>query len=129
MFIAVSAEDRDLSGRVSPNFEQCKYLLIVNMDSMQIKAISNPGDPPGNHLAQEVVDHDCEAIITGELSSDAFEILAGACVTRYYAFGHTAKDAISLMNRYKLKLIRDVEGNGDCSVNHSESACQSHHHD
>ncbi|NLE73006.1 MAG: hypothetical protein GX604_00005, partial [Actinobacteria bacterium] len=37
-----------------------------------------------------ILDHDCEALIAGKLSEEAFQVLADAAVTRYCGTGMTA---------------------------------------
>jgi len=125
MFVAVSAEGQALTSPVSAKFEECKYVLIVNMDNMDVETIENIGME--TDLAQKIIDCDCEASITGELSSQTFEMLADACVTRYYGYGHTAKEAIVLMERYALKLIRNVDMSDDCLSEQTEGSCDGHH--
>ena len=118
MLIAISAEGKELSSRVSEKFESCKCILIINTDTMAVEAIQNPEDPHGISLAKQIVHRDCEVVITGELCSEAFELLAGACVTRYNGYGHTAKNAIDLMNKRLLPLIRNIDGCDDCGGSH-----------
>ena len=70
------------------------------------------------------MEHDCEAVICGPMEKEAFEIVAGAGVTRYLGSGHTVQHAYSYMNRYKLELIRDYIG-GPGPFGHSHSgACE-----
>jgi predicted Fe-Mo cluster-binding NifX family protein len=123
MYIAVAADGIDLKSKVSDNFASCKYLLIVNMDKMEIGAIENSGDPQGEALAYKLVDHNCEAIITGKLNSEAFEIIANNCITRYYGHGYSVKEALALMDRYELKLIRNVQGTDECESQHTVHSC------
>ncbi len=127
MYIAVAADGIDLKSKVSDNFVSCKYLLIVNMDKMEIGAIENSGDPQGESLAHKLVDNNCEAIITGKLTSEAFKIIANNSITRYYGRGYSVKEALALMDRYKLKLIRNVEGTDVCESQHTVHTCDGHH--
>ena len=81
-------------------------------------------DPDNLVFARKVVEHDCEAVICGPMEKEAFEIVAGAGVTRYLGSGHTVQHAYSYMNRYKLELIRDYIG-GPGPFGHSHSgACE-----
>lgn len=128
MYIAVATDDQSLKSQVSEEFVSCRYLLIVNMDNMKFKAIENKGDPLGEVLSRKITEYNCEAVITGELTPQAFDIIAGDCVTRYDGRGYCAKEALVLMNQYALKLIRNVEGTDDCGSDHKESNCSGHHH-
>lgn len=114
MFIAVAADDQSLESLVSEEFISCKYLLIVNMENMKFKAIENKDDPLGEAMSHKITEYNCEAIITGKLTPQAFDIIAGDCVTRYDGHGHTVKDALGLMDQDALKLIRNPEGTDEC---------------
>ena len=120
MFIAITADDRSLEGLVSEEFISCRYLLIVDMDNMEFKAIENKGDPFGENLSRKITEHKCEAVITGKLTPQAFDIIAGDYVTRYDGRGHSVKDALVLMDQYALKLIRNLEGTDDCCGDHNK---------
>ena len=41
MNIAVACDGKSLSDRVSDHLGSCRYLLIVDMDTMSVKAIEN----------------------------------------------------------------------------------------
>jgi predicted Fe-Mo cluster-binding NifX family protein len=127
MFIAVSANDRDLNAAVSETLEKCRFLLIVNMEDGAVTAIENYGDETGAALAAAVIEADCEAIITGGLSPAAFDLIADANITRYDGYGHPAGSALGLMDQYKLKLIRNPEKTEECDSHH-ESSCDGHLH-
>ena len=69
MNIAVACDGRGLSDLVSEHFASCKYLLVVDMDTMSVKAIENIYDKEGTELARIVNEHSCEAVITGQFNS------------------------------------------------------------
>lgn len=127
MFIAVAADDQSLESLVSEEFILCKYLLIVDMEKMNFKAVENEGDPLGELLARKISKYNCEAVITGGLTPQAFDIIAGDCVTRYDGRGHSVKEALALMDQCVLKLIRNPEGTDDCNSDHSEGNYSDHH--
>ncbi len=106
MLIAVASDGRDLDSPVSGTLETCRSLLIVNMETGEIRNLKNPGDPLGVALAGIIVEEDCEAVIAGGLSPEAFGPIADACV----------------MERNRLKLIRNPE-NTDACDSHHESSC------
>jgi predicted Fe-Mo cluster-binding NifX family protein len=129
MYIAVTADGKDLESPVAEVFETCRYLLIVDMDSMETEAIENTFGKPEEDLSKRILDRDCEAVITGQISPEAFEIVAGACVTRYLGIGHTAGNALDLMQRYALDLIKSADGSDSCEDHDHEGSCDGHHHD
>jgi predicted Fe-Mo cluster-binding NifX family protein len=126
MYIAVAADGESLGSPVSKEFVSCKYLLLVNMDNMQVSTIKNPGELTGETLARKVVDYNCEAVITGRLTPVAFDIIADEDITRYDANGYSAEEALALMERNGLKFIKNVEGTDECDTRHTGNSCESH---
>jgi len=118
MNIAVAADGQNLNSEVSEQFDSCNYLLIVNMNNSNVIAIKNEDDLSEEKLAIEVINYDCEAIITGKLNSSAFEILTEACVTRYFGVGYSVETALDLMGQQLLKYIKNHEGTDDCEGHH-----------
>lgn len=118
MHIAVTSEGNTIDSKISNQFEECQYLLVINTDDMKINAIKNESNTYKVNLAYEVVKHDCEAIITGAINPKSFEILADAYVTRYYGVGHSVIKAIDYMDKNKLYYIKLNEGYKQCSGSH-----------
>lgn len=127
MYIAVAAEGKSLTSAVSKEFSSCKYLLIINMDNMEVASINNAEDINGIALAQKIVDYHCEAVITGKLTQEAFDIIADDDITRYDGHGYIVQDALSRMDRNSLKLIKNVEGTDEYDSKHTENSCDGHH--
>jgi predicted Fe-Mo cluster-binding NifX family protein len=127
MYIAVAADGRSLRSTVSDDFVASKYLLIVKMDNLEVDAIENADDPKGIAMAQKVVDYHCEAVITGKLTPEAFDIIADDDITRYDGRGHLVQEALGLMDRNMLKLVKNVEGTDECDSRHTENLCDGHH--
>jgi Uncharacterized conserved protein len=121
MNIAVAAEGKSLDSQVSEKFEKCLYLLIVNMNDLSITVIKNDElfeNSSGENLANEILKHDCEALITGNIECTAFDILADACVTRFLGVGYSVENALELMQKESLELIRNYDGTDKCSGHH-----------
>ena len=124
MKIAIASTTEEIDGLVPPTFKDSPFLMIIDADKHQIFHIYGKQDPDNLVFARKVVEHDCEAVICGPMEKEAFEIVAGAGVTRYLGSGHTVQHAYSYMNRYKLELIRDYIG-GPGPFGHSHSgACE-----
>ena len=102
MNIAVSADDKNLDSQVSEQFEQCIYLLIINVDDLSIVVIKNAElhtNSSNENLAKKILEYNCEAVITGTMNSLAFDILADAGVTRLMGFDCSVEEALELMNK------------------------------
>lgn len=119
MNIAITTTGSTLDSPVCATFAQTPYLLIVNVDSMSCTAIVHAMAPGSDEqLARTILAHDCEAVITGTLSPDAFVVLADAMVTRFRADNLTAREALSAMDNRSLELIRNADGSSSCAGDH-----------
>lgn len=86
MNIAVAADGKNLDSQVSEQFEQCLYLLIINLNDLSIIEIKNDESHTISSiedLANKVLKYDCEAIVTGTMNSVAFNIFSDAGVTKF----------------------------------------------
>ena len=117
MHIAVTANGENLKSTVSDDFEKAEYLLIVDMPGLEFEAVKNEGLSK-DKLAEKIIEYDCEAVITGKIDPDCFEILAGEGITRYLGTGHKAEDALRMMEDYALNIIRNSEGTDICQGDH-----------
>ncbi|AKA67595.1 NifB/NifX family molybdenum-iron cluster-binding protein [Clostridium scatologenes] len=121
MNIAVAADGKNLSSKVSRKFEKCLYLLIVDMNDLNITVIKNDElfeDSYYKSLADKILKYDCEALITGDIEKTAFDILADAGVTRFLGFGYSVEKALEEMEERTLNLIRNYDGTNSCGGNH-----------
>jgi predicted Fe-Mo cluster-binding NifX family protein len=130
MNIGITSNGQTLASKVSKTFEFCKYLLIVDTENLNIiSSIKNDKEDRGNQLADEIIKHDCEAIITGDLNTPAFYTIADAQITRYSGLGYSVKEAIKLMEDYSLDYIKNPEGTDDCDGDHQHDENHCHEHD
>lgn len=121
MNIAVAADGKSLASKVSEEFERCLYLLIVNMDDLSIRVIKNEElseNSSGENLASEVLRYDCEALITGKIKPLAFNLLADAFVTRFLGVGRSVQNALDLMERNSLAILKNYDGTEECGGHH-----------
>ncbi|MGE5627390.1 MAG: NifB/NifX family molybdenum-iron cluster-binding protein [Solirubrobacterales bacterium] len=121
MYIGVTADGNNLKSNVAETFEQCEYLLIIDVDNLNIKSIienKKQEESDGLKLADEIIKNDCEAVITGKIQSSAFNILADAYITRFFGTGSSVEKTIELMDKNKLILIKSCEGSEDCGGHH-----------
>ena len=131
MNIAITANGQTLTSKISKSFIFCKYLLIVDTDTLKIlTVVNNNKEDEGVSFANEIIKNDCEAVITGELDTRAFLIIADAQITRYSGTGHTVKEALALMEDNALNYIKNSEGTDSCDGDHEhdESMCHEHDH-
>lgn len=127
MNIGITVDDINLNSVVSDKFKECNCLLIVNigdhlagedLEIVEVTVIKNQEKDSGEKLAKELIQYNCEAVITGALDYNVFDIIADADITRYYGAGHPALHALELMEKRLLKLIRNFEGTEGCDGSH-----------
>ncbi len=100
MNIALTTADSSLDSSIFCEFSQTPYLLIVDVDTMACTSIAHTCTPGSDQdLARTVLEHQCEAVITGKLSEAAFDLLADEGVTRYLAANMSARMALEAMAR------------------------------
>lgn len=133
MNIAITAHNADINSLVFQDFASTPFLLIINVDTMTCTPIAHTCAPGSDqHLARTILEHDCEAVITGTLTEAAFNILAKNHVTRYAAANMTAAYAVATMEHRELSLIRNPEGTDECHGTAPElddmRVCDGHHH-
>lgn len=116
MLIAASADGPDLTSAVSMNFETCRFLLLIETDTMNVEVFENNGP---DKMAETIVARDCEAVITGKFQIETFNILADACITRYSGYGFSVGEAMALMDGNTLGYIRYADENDTCHGDHS----------
>ena len=87
MKIAIPAQDSTLTAPISLRFSRCAFFLLVETDSGQIEALSNPAmgllEDAGIQAAQFVVEHNAEAVIALMIGQYAQRVLEEAGVSIY----------------------------------------------
>ena len=124
MNIAIAVDGDNMNSQVSAQLERCENLLVVNVETMDVQVFPNPEateEVAGIYLAQLIVQHSCEAVLTGLIKPTAFEIIVENCVTRYLGIGHDAAKALALMDSNSLDVIRSANGEtGGCGGAHHD---------
>jgi predicted Fe-Mo cluster-binding NifX family protein len=119
MNIAITAAGSTLDSAVFHEFARAPWLLIVNVDDMACTPIAHScAAGSDQELARVVLEHRCEAVITGKLNEKAFDLLADEGVTRYSAADMSVRAALEAMERRALGLIRNADGSDTCSGGH-----------
>lgn len=123
MLIAVAAAGCPEKPVVPETFEESLQLCITETDGEHLVAVyEDPGDG-GLLFSEKTIEHNCEAIACGRFTSaPAFERLADASVTRYYAAGLPLWEAAAAADCGLLPLITDYEGGSGCG-RHEHDRC------
>ncbi len=115
MLIAVAATGPADQPRVPESFEESVRLYITETDGESLVAVFEDPGGDGLRFAENTIACNCEAIACGRfLTAAAFDCLADACVTRYYAAGLPLWEAAQAADRGLLPLLTDYEGGSGC---------------
>lgn len=102
MKICISSQGTTLDAQVDPRFGRCQYFIIVDIDTLEYKAIKNPnidamggaGIQSGQFMAEKHV----KAVITGNVGPNAFQTLKAAGIDVITGASGSVKEAVE---RYK----------------------------
>ena len=106
MKICVTATAGDLNAQVDPRFGRCQYFVFVDSDTMAFEAMANeaiaaPGGA-GIQAAQTVVNKGVDALISGNIGPNAFQVLSTAGVKIATGAYGTVKEAIEMYKNGRL---------------------------
>lgn len=113
------------NGKIAGLFREAVHAVLIDAETGDIlKEIARAGVSDAE-FARKLAEEDPEALITGEMNREPFEIIAEEYgITRYDGGGLKAGEAVRLMNAYKLRIIPDYIGGTGC---HSGGDCHDHH--
>ena len=125
MKIAITANGNTLKSLVTEEFEKSEYLLIVETDDNSYEYYDNSAnvDDDGIIMATKIIKGNCEGVITGSIDEKAFEEIAAAQITRYFASNYSVEEALHLMDSRRLDLIRDYKGAENMPDRHHHGTC------
>jgi predicted Fe-Mo cluster-binding NifX family protein len=111
MKIVVTSNGSDLDAQASPVFGRCPWYLFVDTETMDVEAVENPAmeaaSGAGIQAAQFVVEQGADALVTGNVGPNAFDVLRSADVPVYLLEDGTVRDAVEA---YKEGLLPEVSG-------------------
>ncbi len=117
MLIAISASENDLNSQIDLRFGRAKAFIIYNTDNGSYEFINNVQNleatqGAGIQAAQNVVNKDIEALITGHCGPKAFKILSESGVKIYTVGEGKIAQFIEKLKNGELQeaVSADVEG-------------------
>lgn len=117
MMISAALTEASPEARIAPTYDEAACVLIADSDDLGSAQFVT------DHIPEALRKADVEVLLCGDIySKEAFEQIAGYCITRYQAAGLLLSDAIRAMDRYELELIRDYVGGTGCS-SHEGNSC------
>ena len=112
MRIVVSANGADLDAPASPVFGRCPAYVFVDTETMEFEAVENPAiAAPGGagiQAAQFVIERGAQAVVTGNVGPNAFNVFRSAGVPIYLFGGGTVREAVEAFKSGKLQSIGDA---------------------
>ena len=111
MKVVVTSSGADLSAPASPVFGRCPTYVFVDTETMQFEAVSNPATSAsggaGIQAAQFVIERGAQAVLTGNVGPNAFDVFRAAEVPIYLLAGGTVREAVE---KYKSGQLQPVDG-------------------
>ena len=112
MKIAVSSQGEHLDAPASPVFGRCPLYLFVETETMEFEAVPNPamsqGGGAGIQAAQFVVNQGAEAVLSGNLGPNAFDVLQAASVPGCLVSEGTVRQAVEAYKAGQLQAITEA---------------------
>lgn len=114
MRVAVSANGANLEAPASPVFGRCPVYVFVDTETMASEAVENPaqsaGGGAGIQAAQLVVERGAQAVLTGNVGPNAFQVLQAAQVQVYPFEGGTVRQAVEAFREGRLVAAHSATG-------------------
>ncbi|HDT11353.1 MAG TPA: dinitrogenase iron-molybdenum cofactor biosynthesis protein [bacterium] len=109
MKICVSAFSDSLDANVDSRFGRCAYFVIVDSETMEFNAISNPSSSAahgaGIQAAQTVANLGVEVIITGNVGPNAFNVLSASGIKIVTGASGSVREAVEKYKKGQLKEV------------------------
>ncbi|MBC8249870.1 MAG: NifB/NifX family molybdenum-iron cluster-binding protein [Anaerolineales bacterium] len=111
MKIVVTSEGANLDAPASPVFGRCPTYIFVDTETMGFEVVSNPAmsaaGGAGIQAAQFVVEQGAQAVLTGNVGPNAYNVFQAANVPIYLLAGGTVREAVEA---YKAGQLQSVTG-------------------
>ena len=110
MKICVTAQGDNLDSQVDPRFGRCQYFIIVDSDTLEFQALTNPGidamGGAGVQSGQFVASKEVKVVVTGNVGPNAFQTLQAAGIEVIVGISGVVKAAIEKYKKGELKPIQ-----------------------
>jgi len=107
--VLVTADGENLDANVDTKFARAPYFLVVDTENLSFEAIKNESanefGGAGVKAAQSAMDKGVEAVITGNVGPNAYQVLRRAGIKMFRAGGKKIREAIEDFKNNKLEEI------------------------
>lgn len=98
MKIAVTATSTGLDAPASPIFGRSAYLVLVDTETFECESLPNPAvgasGGAGVEAAQFLIRHGVQALVTGNIGPNAFQVFSAAQIPVYTYDGSSVRAAV-----------------------------------
>ena len=107
--VLVTADGENLEANVDTKFARAPYFLMVDTENLSFEVIKNESanefGGAGVKAAQSAMDKGVEAVITGNVGPNAYQVLRRAGIKMFRAGGKKIREAIEDFKNNKLEEI------------------------
>jgi predicted Fe-Mo cluster-binding NifX family protein len=118
MKIAVTATGEGLDAPASPIFGRSQYMVLVESETMECETLANPAiSAPGGagiQAAQFIASQGVQALVTGNVGPNAFQVFSAAGIPVYLFAGSSVREAVEAFAKGEL-----TPSNGPSARSHS----------
>ena len=106
MKVAITSSTKSIDSTIDERFARCNFFVIIDTDSMEYEFFSNEAiassSGAGVKAAQELINRGVDAVITGNIGPNAFDVLNKAGIKIFKASG-SIREAIENFKEGNLK--------------------------
>lgn len=106
MQIVISSNGAHMDAQASPVFGRCPYFVFVDTETMGFEAVENPAlasaGGAGIQAAQFVIEKGAQAIVSGNVGPNAFQVFQSAGVPVHLFGGGTVREAVEAFKAGRL---------------------------
>jgi len=109
MRVVVTSNGTDLSAEASPSFGRCLTYVFVDTETMEFEAVANPAanasGGAGIQAAQFVIEQGVQAVLSGNVGPNAYDVLQAANMPVFRHTGGTVRQAVEAYVAGKLQSV------------------------
>jgi predicted Fe-Mo cluster-binding NifX family protein len=119
--LCITAYGNNLTADIDPRFGRCSYFIIVDPETLEMEAVENSAGREsggaGIKAGQIVNGYGVNAVLTGNVGPNAFEVLSAAEIAVFTDISGTVQSAIEKYNNNELKPVSAATVESHAGVN------------